>query len=46
MGTRMHWPFEDPAAFEGPEEEKLQVFRKVRDQIKTRIQEWIAEKNN
>ena len=46
MGTRMHWPFEDPAAFEGAEEEKLNVFRKVRDQIKTRIQEWLAENNH
>jgi arsenate reductase len=45
MGTRMHWPFEDPAAFEGSEEEKLAVFRKVRDQIKARIQEWLAENN-
>lgn len=43
MGARMHWPFEDPAAFEGSEEEKLDVFRKVRDQIKARIQEWLAE---
>lgn len=43
MGERLHWPFEDPAAFEGPEDEKLNLFRKVRDQIKTKIQEWLAE---
>lgn len=43
MGARMHWPFEDPAVFEGSEEEKLDMFRNVRDQIKARIQEWLAE---
>lgn len=43
MGKRLHWPFEDPAAFEGPEEEKLAFFRKVRDQIKEQIQTWLDE---
>jgi arsenate reductase len=43
MGTRLHWPFEDPAAFEGPEEEKLAIFRKTRDQIKDKIQNWLEE---
>jgi len=33
MGIRLHWPFEDAAAFEGSEEEKLNKFREVRDQI-------------
>ncbi len=43
MGKRLHWPFEDPAAFEGPEDEKLALFRKVRDQIKTKIETWLDE---
>jgi arsenate reductase (thioredoxin) len=43
MGTRLHWPFEDPAAFIGPEQEKLAAFRDARDQIKTKIQSWLAE---
>ncbi len=43
MGTRMHWPFQDPAAFEGSEEEKLDFFREVRDQIKEKIQSWLDE---
>lgn len=43
MGIRLHWPFEDPAAVEGSDEEKLAAFRKVRDQIETRILEWLAE---
>ncbi len=45
MGTRMHWPFEDPAAFNGAEEEKLALFRKVRDQIKTKIHSWLDEQS-
>ena len=43
MGTRLHWPFEDPAAFEGPHEEKMEVFRKTRDLIKEKIQSWLDE---
>lgn len=43
MGTRLHWPFEDPAAFVGPEGEKLDAFRDVRDQIKTKIQAWLDQ---
>ena len=41
--TRLHWSFEDPAAFEGTEEQKLAKFRQVRDQIEQRIKEWAAE---
>ncbi len=42
-GQRQHWPFDDPAAVEGSEEEKLVQFRQVRDQIDQRIQVWLAE---
>jgi arsenate reductase len=35
---QLHWSFEDPAAAEGTMEEKLAVFRKIRDQILHRIQ--------
>ena len=34
---RLHWPFEDPAVMEGPENVRLAAFRKVRDQIHGRI---------
>ena len=43
VGVRLHWPFEDPAAFEGTDEEKLAKFRAVRDQIEARIQGWLKE---
>ena len=29
----LHWSFEDPAAAKGSQEEKLAVFRRVRDEI-------------
>jgi arsenate reductase len=38
--SRMHWSFEDPAKFEGSEEEKLTKFREVRDQIRQRVLDW------
>ena len=31
--NRHHWPFDDPAHATGSEEEQLQVFRRVRDEI-------------
>jgi arsenate reductase len=42
ISKREHWSFEDPAAFEGTDEEKLAQFRKVRDQIEVRIKSWIT----
>ena len=45
VNTRMHWSFEDPARFEGTEEEKLARFRVVRDRIENRIKQWIAEQS-
>lgn len=32
--NRHHWPFEDPAHAVGTEEQKLAVFRRVRDEIR------------
>ena len=43
MRKRMHWPFDDPAAFNGNEKEKLEKFRETRDQIETRILTWLEE---
>jgi len=36
---------QDPAAFEGTEEDKLAKFREVRDLIETKIKEWLAEQS-
>ena len=38
---RLHWPFDDPAAVEGPEDVRLTAFRKVRDQIRGRIMDFL-----
>jgi arsenate reductase len=35
---RLHWSFEDPSKAKGSEEERLAVFRSVRDRIKDRVQ--------
>jgi len=43
MGTRLHWGFDDPAAAQGNDEEKLNRFRQVRDEIAARISSWLAE---
>ena len=45
VNTRMHWSFEDPAKFEGTEEEKLAKFREVRDLMEKRIKNWLSEKS-
>ena len=42
MGQRLHWSFPDPAAAEGTEEERLEVFREVRDAIEARLRSWLA----
>jgi len=35
--TRIHWSFDDPAAVTGSDEKRLAAFRRVRDEIKTRL---------
>jgi arsenate reductase (thioredoxin) len=37
---QLHWSFEDPSAATGSEEDRLAVFRRVRDQIAERIREF------
>jgi arsenate reductase len=43
INERMHWSFEDPARFEGTEEEKLARFREIRDLIEKKDKGWVAE---
>jgi arsenate reductase len=35
---RIHWSIEDPAAVQGSEEERLTTFRRVRDELRARLQ--------
>lgn len=43
QGKHEHWDFEDPAAFEGTDEEKLVKFRETRDLMEQRIRDWLEE---
>jgi arsenate reductase (thioredoxin) len=40
---RLHWSFEDPSRAEGSEEERLAVFRSVRDRIRDRVQAELVD---
>ncbi len=40
--NRHHWGFDDPAKAEGREEEKLVIFRRVRDEIRNVFQAYAA----
>lgn len=44
MGLKLSWPFDDPRAHEGSEEETLRKFREVRDRIDARIRAWLEER--
>jgi arsenate reductase len=45
-GQRLHWPFEDPAGAVGTTEERLVVFRRIRDAIKTKIEEFLKSESS
>ena len=39
---RIHWSFDDPTEAEGDADAQLAVFRRVRDEIKTRLVEFVS----
>jgi arsenate reductase (thioredoxin) len=39
--NRLHWSFDDPSQATGSDDQKLEVFRQIRDRIKRRIADWI-----
>jgi arsenate reductase len=43
-GQRLHWGFKDPSTLTGTEEEKVRGTREIRNEIKTAITKWIAER--
>jgi arsenate reductase len=43
VAQKISWSLEDPAGFEGTWEHRLEATRRVRDSIKTTIEEWVAE---
>jgi len=40
---RLHWPFADPAGFEGTWEQKIAQTRTVREEIRNKISQWLNE---
>lgn len=42
--VRLHWSLEDPAAVEGPEEQRLAAFRGIRDQLRERVKAFIKQR--
>lgn len=44
--TRLHWSFADPSAATGSDEERLQSFRTIRDQIAERLREFVSARSN
>ncbi len=46
ISHRLHWAFDDPAAFVGTAEENIKKFREIRDQIDLRIRLWLEERKS
>lgn len=44
VSTRLFWDLEDPAAFEGTEEENLEKFREIRDKIEEEIKKFLKDR--
>jgi arsenate reductase len=43
VNERLYWPFDDPAAATGSQEEVLAMFRRVRDEIEAKVKAWLVE---
>ena len=43
VGTRLVWAFDDPRGEDVPEEERLEKFREVRDEIEQRLLDWLDD---
>lgn len=43
---RIHWSFDDPAAAQGDERQRLVVFFRVRDEIREKISEFLSENSS
>lgn len=42
--TRIHWSFDDPSQATGTDKDRLNKFRRVRDDILTRLRQWLADR--
>ena len=39
---KIHWSFDDPAEAEGSDDQRMAVFRRVRDEIAGSLREWLG----
>ncbi len=44
LSQRLHWSFTDPSKFEGTYEEKLAKTKKVKEEIRHHLKEWLRGK--
>ena len=43
--TRIHWSFSDPSQATGTDQEHLQAFRRVRDEISEKLHRWLSDQS-
>ena len=43
QAKRLHWPFDDPAVVTGTDDEILDEFRRVRDEIGGKVESWLNQ---
>lgn len=42
LSEKLHWPFSDPSALKGSDEEVMSGVRRIRDQIEAAVKEFVA----
>ena len=42
QATRLHWGLPDPAAVQGPEQDRLNAFRNTRDELRRRLEAFLV----
>jgi arsenate reductase len=43
VSKHLHWPFPDPAVYQGSDEYKLTCTREIRNAIKAKVEGWCAQ---
>jgi len=43
--TRIHWSIDNPSQATGTEEERLRIFRRVRDEILAKLRDWLTDQD-
>lgn len=41
--TRLHWSFDDPSQATGTDADRLEKFRRIRDEIHAKLRDWLAD---